>query len=210
MHINEIIAVVLSAAVVIASLVYASETARRHRRHTRTLKGRLAEMEKRVSEEEGDHSETRDKTQGVIESAQRLIAEMQKVREECDAHRDRADRQFKYIAKTCQERDAWVAIFRESSLAAGNAQDVLYREIDRCFRYVLAMSKKHGFPALEPKGDVVRSLVGFRTKYLDDSSIELAIAETTRCYLDEPAEAPQEPLRVTLPDIPGPPSGNVA
>jgi hypothetical protein len=79
--------------------------------------------------------------------------------------KNRADRQFGVIGDIERERDQVWQRYRDLCVGAGNAQDLLFRELDRVLRLYNARAKEHGFETLRHRKDLQEALDAFAAEH---------------------------------------------
>jgi len=96
-------------------------------------------------------------------------------------HKQALDRQFHLIEDTCLERDAIWQKYRDQTLGAGNAQDLLFSELQRLGKFMQQKAKEHHFAPIEPSEKLTKVLGKFRKEHRDEGAAKTAVqAEAKR------------------------------
>jgi hypothetical protein len=173
MDADQLALIIVAASCLLIAIAHGRSSSRERGR----LKGRIEALKVerdeavQLAEKAGEAVEIAEKTARLAqEEAKR---EKEKAREQ----KHRADRQFHYIEDTIQERDGIWQIYRRAVLGAGNAQDLLFREIDRVYRWGRQVAQKHGFDPIEPSSEVKRALSQFQQMHRDEDAAKNGVAE---------------------------------
>jgi hypothetical protein len=106
---------------------------------------------------------------GEVEVARAQHAEAA-ARATAEAATRRADNQFHCIEDTCQERDGIWTMYREQVLGAGAAQDLLWSELERMRRFILAKSSEHNFEMIVPSAELQQVLGRYTERHRDEAA----------------------------------------
>jgi hypothetical protein len=128
-------------------------------------------------------SELKSLNEDSIPTIERLTAALNAANNERDLalalaakEKKRADEQFAVIEDfDLEKRQIW-DIYRDSTLGAGNCQDLLFSELNRLLRIHNAMAKKYGF---EPNGirkPVQQAIDRFSCQHRDEQAVKARIA----------------------------------
>jgi len=114
-------------------------------------------------------------------SLEQAVEDRELALEQATFHREKADRQFHCIEDLEKQRDGVWAMYRDSTLGAGNAQDLLFRELTRYGAYLNAQAAKFGFKPIEPSPDLLKVLAMFRETHVDEAGAQRGCeAETAK------------------------------
>jgi len=105
----------------------------------------------------------------------KAIREIERWRALADQHQQRADRQFHLIEGSLQERDGIWKIYRDHALGAQGAQELLFSEIERMFRFIRQKAKQHGFEPWEISGSLQRVLNAYQCEHADENAAKKAV-----------------------------------
>lgn len=113
-----------------------------------------------------------------LKRAQEIAAQCMRERNDAvaiaDAATRRADNQFHCIEDTVNEREAIWVLYREQSLTAGAAQDLLWSELERMRRFMVVKGKQHNFDVLPPSEELMRVL-GVYSHHRDENAAKEAL-----------------------------------